>query len=261
MGKLDWLFRRGKKEPEVAYYLQFQPKGQKGWVPVERFTFPVSPEDAKEYMVEPGVYNLQKREGGRISGYAWKDPYVVKGDGEKGLVTERVPGMTDSDRIAQAIESDMTRAVRWFKLPKLIQQAIRSAFGEEGNPIESMAAGGGAAVTAKSLRDTIKELRDEYSDLREIFGSSTDTQSKKIPVKGDVPAWLVYLPEIVDQVGDNVEKRLERFGLIGEKKSHRRLLNMPERPKKKVRVDLGKLKEETSSKKKGAEKRGEKTGK
>lgn len=258
MGVLDKIFRRKKKEPELAYYLQCQPLGQKGWVPVERFDFPASVEDCKGYMTEPGVYNLQKRVSGRIGGYVWEKPFVVKGEKGQIVASRMGGGGTESDKIAQAIETDMVRAVRWFKLPDLIQQAMRKAFGGE-NPFLGGGNGGGQGVTARTVKDAIKSLKEEYEDLHGMFGSTTDTVEQRMKVKGELPAWLVYLPQIADQMGDTIEKRLDKWGLIGSPTGGRRLLTMPDKPVRKRKLDLTKLKRKKEEKvEKGEKKVGEK---
>jgi len=244
VGLLDFLRGKKKKEPDVLYLLMYQPKGQRGWVPVERFTYAPEKEEVSSLMLEPGVYNLQKREGGRISGYAWKEPHTVAGEGAERVVAEKVEG--ESDRVARAIEDDMVRAARWFKLPALIQSAIRQAMGDD-NPLHGVA-GGGESIKVKTLKEQLHELRGEYEDLHSIFGSTTDTQTKKIPVKGEIPAWLVYLPEVADQVGDTVEKRLNKWGLIGETVSKKKLLSMPEKPLKTKRLDLKAIKKKIGEK-------------
>ena len=237
MGILDRLRRKGKKEEKETYYLQYQPAGQKGWVPVERFAFPIEVKDAMQYMNDAGVYNLQKRVGGMIAGYAWDKPYVVKGEAEEGVTVERDTSRVHSDAVAKAIEDDMVRAVRWFKLPQMIQSSIKQAFGGEVPFGE-----GGSSGGSKSLKEQLTEMRKEYDDLGSIFGSVTDTQTKKIPVKGEIPAWLVYMPDITDQMMENVEKRLGKWGLIGEEVPKRKMLEMPEKPVKTKMLDLESLK-------------------
>lgn len=244
----DWARKMfGKKEEGEAYYLQYQPEGQRGWMPVERFAMSVDVKDVVDYMTEPGVYNLQKRVGGKIAGYAWDKPYTVKSsEGAEAVKGERLGTATESDKIALAIENDMMRAVRWFKLPEMIQGAIKKAFGGE---VPFQGEGGQASAPGQlSLREQLAGMRKEYDDLGEIFGSKTDTQSKKIPVKGDIPAWLVYLPEITDQMADSFEKRLTRWGWIGETAPRQRLLEMPARPERTRRVDLKSIKKSKEGK-------------
>lgn len=254
MGRLDKLLRRKKKEEKEAYYLQYQPAGQKGWVPVERFNFPITINEAQQYMLEPGVYNLQKRVGGMIAGYAWDEPYTVKGARVEEVEEEKGGKVTDSDRISKAIEDDMVRAVRWFKLPKMIQQAIRGAFGDE-NPIGEMVEGGAAVVTAKGIKDVLKGMKNDWKDLDDIFGSKATTEDKKIPVEGTIPAWLVYMPDIIDQMGEKIEKRLEKVGLIGEEVPKKKMLEMPEKPVVTKKLDLSKIKRETVGKDEKEEKK------
>lgn len=256
LGILDRLKKKGKKEEKEAYYLQYQPAGQKGWVPVERFNFPISINEAQQYMLEAGVYNLQKRVGGMIAGYAWEKPYVVKGVASEEAEEEKGGKVTDSDRIAKAIEDDMVRAVRWFKLPEMIQKAIKNAFGGGENPIAEMAEGGAAVVTAKGIKEVLKGMKGDWQELDEIFGSKATTEDKKIPVKGDIPAWLVYMPDIIDQMGEKIEKRLERIGFIGEAKPSEKLLKMPEKPVATKKLDLGRIKREVVEKEEKEEKKG-----
>ncbi len=65
--------------------------------------------------------------------------------------------------------------------------------------------------------------------------------SEGIPVKGEIPAWVVYGPKVIDQIGESLEKRLDRitskFGLGAKTPPQTQtptttqsLINLPPRP-------------------------------
>lgn len=268
MGLLDRFIKKKKKEEAEAYYLQYQPEGQKGWLPVERFAFPISLKEAMQYMVEPGVYNLQKRKGGMIAGYAWDEPYTVKGEaGEEGA-GERAGRVTDSDRIATAIESDMVRAVRWFKLPDMIQSAIKKAFGGDEGLSGVLKGGAGLQIpegkTLDQYLDDVEQNRyDRFKKQSERYGyapKGSVSGEAEPEYEGKFPIWMhpKGIPAIVDGVLEQVDKRLAKWGLTGEEKPKKKMLELPEKPVKTKRLDLSGIKKKEEKVEKGGEKPGEK---
>jgi hypothetical protein len=107
-------------------------------------------------------------------------------------------------------------------------------------------------VKQRSLLDEIREARQQQKDLNEAFPLST-SKSQDIPIAGSIPAWMVYAPQVVDQAMDNVEKRLNRWGLIeGAAEGGagaQEIIKLPDKPKKVEEKNVEKEeKEETSEK-------------
>lgn len=260
LGRFDW-FRKKAKPKEEAYYLQYQPTGQKGWVPVERFAYPISIAEAMSYMSQPGVYNLQKRVGGMIAGYAWDEPYVVRGEVSEVATAERG---TESDKVASAIENDMLRAVRWFKLPNMIQDAIKKAFagGDEASGIFGGGGGGLQLPEGKTMDEYLDDLEqkryERFKKQADRFGyapKGSVSGEVEPEYEGKFPIWLhpKGIPAIIDGVLGKIDERLTRWGFIGEQKPTKKLLDLPEKPPPTKRLDLKSLR-------KGSEKKVEKSG-
>jgi len=91
----------------------------------------------------------------------------------------------------------------------------------------------------KSELDNYIEYKDKMIKagfLKEEKGNLT-FGPEGIPVDGSIPAWTVYAPTMVDQIFDNIEKRVENIaGVFGVGKKGRdleNLINMPSKPKPK----------------------------
>jgi len=240
---VDWPWRKKKErgvksEKGVSYRLVWMPRGKKGWKEVEAFAFPVKPDECEELMLKAGSYQLQKRVMGNIAGYEWTEPYTVEKDVE-GASSDVVevdtgkPKLTDSDKIMQLIEDDLLRGLRWVKLPELIAQAYAKVGGV--NLTGSGGKGDGEPVKQKSIGELLAEGKAEYDKLASFFApkGSTTTKEMEIKVEGTIPAWLAWGPEFVDRAMDKVEKRLDKWGLIGgEEKEVEKgpLLKLPDKP-------------------------------
>ena len=243
----DWLRRRGKKKTEGAvYHLVFQPKGTAGWRPVEKFGYPVEQEEAMAFMVNAGTYHLQERVHGKIMGYAWKQPYIIEGKRAKREDEESIPGRTESDRVAEAIETDMVRAVRWMKLPVMISAAMQQAMGGE-EAMKGLMGGGGTVglqipegMTLEEYLDDLEQKRfDRFKNMAERHGyvPKGSTSGEAFPeYEGKLPIWMhpKGVPEMIDQGMEKVERRLEKWKLIPSgKKSvgkEESVFEMPPRP-------------------------------
>ena len=81
--------------------------------------------------------------------------------------------------------------------------------------------------------DMLDRMRDKWERLDSLFGKSrVRGDEAEIPIDGKIPAWMVYAPQLVERVMDNVEKRLEKMGLI--EKGGEEVKNIPEFPKLEV---------------------------
>lgn len=243
-------FLRKKREirevKEGKYVLLFRPKGSRGWIPIDSFEEPIDEETAEsmEYFEKPGLYMLQDKTGGGFGKPVWKKRVEGEEEGEEEM--KFVGRKTESDVVAQAIENDMLRAVRWFKLPAIIQEAAKKAF--QGIPLS----GGGVTpweAEGKSFEDWFmeqqKKMRERFKEMAEIYGyvpaSARVGESDKIPVKGEIPAWFVYAPDFVDKMLQRFEDRLKRWGMIETKEVK---TEMPEFPDIKKYVEEGKRESE-----------------
>jgi len=242
MGLLD-IFR-GKKQRE-EYVLVFQPEGKKGKIPVQVFPEFVSMEDVEEMLKEsgePGRYMLQKKIGGRWAGNAWDRDLVISGEGTEIPEEKLRKSRTSSDRIAELIEEDLTRGFRWLSLPNMIAQAFRKA--QEDFKIDlGKSSEGEKIIRLKEGQDITDLIMEEYEKFRkkaEVFGyvksSGTTGQTDKLPVKGEVPWQYVYVPELIDKIGDIVTKRAVLFGLVSPKEIKERERELAEMEMKEKKI-------------------------
>jgi hypothetical protein len=89
-----------------------------------------------------------------------------------------------------------------------------------------------------SLNQTLKQIKETLSDIREtgkLLGlkepeSTSKSMVQGIPVKGEVPAAAIYIPQAIEQILESIEKRADKLGIF-------ELLT----PKKKVVEETGPL--------------------
>jgi len=102
--------------------------------------------------------------------------------------------------------------------------------------IESLSAK--PASQPKSELDSYIELQDKLRRAgllkeEETAGKITFGEGG-IPVSGEIPAWAVYAPTVIDQIFDNIEKRISgiasNFGIGKTSKRMKDLINIPPRP-------------------------------
>jgi len=222
VGILDKIFRRGKKKEvggAVKYILKRR-VASGGMTKVSELAEPTPIEELYESLT-PGIYSLHKYQKGQTGFEPVWGPVEVLGDEQPGQE------VTMAKR-----PSPFTGLREWADEMKGAQEDLKAAF-EVLGPMagyQKQGEGGG-----KSIVDQLHEAKEELKKLQEIFPSST-TKSQEIPVEGSIPAALVYAPTAIDQALDAVEKRLLRWGLVGEEEpggvGGREVIKMPEKPRK-----------------------------
>ena len=71
-------------------------------------------------------------------------------------------------------------------------------------------------VTEDDVIRKLEELRAKYERLEKLFGySRVRSEDVEVPVKGEIPAWAVYMPRMLERMLDSVERRMRQWGLIG----------------------------------------------
>jgi len=112
------------------------------------------------------------------------------------------------------------------------RELIEKKIEELGKPPEP-----GAPKSELDAYIDYKEKMVKAGFLKEDKGTLT-FGPEGIPVDGSIPAWTVYAPTMVDQIFDNIEKRVENIaGVFGVGKKSRdleSLINMPSKPKPKT---------------------------
>jgi len=68
-------------------------------------------------------------------------------------------------------------------------------------------------ATEEDLIDAFMSLKKKYDKLQELFGTvkASMPEEAQIPIKGEIPAWAVYLPNVLDKMMEKVEQRLNRI--------------------------------------------------
>ncbi len=85
---------------------------------------------------------------------------------------------------------------------------------------------------AMAYMDTLKKHKDTLDGL---FPSAT-TGNRDIPLSGSIPAWMAFVPQVIDQSANALEIRLQRWGLIeavgaSELSKEEDPIRLPEKPK------------------------------
>ncbi|GAI53709.1 unnamed protein product, partial [marine sediment metagenome] len=113
---------------------------------------------------------------------------------------------------------------------KAMQDDLKSAFGTLGPMIGFYPAESGKP---KTIVEQLKEAKGDLATLKELFPEST-TGSDQIPIKGEIPAWMVFAPQAIDTGMDAIEKRLLRWGVISPEDvvagEQEEFIEMPNRP-------------------------------
>lgn len=247
------ILRREEKE---KYILLWREPGTRERHPIAEYDYPVEKDEIEGMLTEPGEYLLMKKFKGRWAGKVWDKPIVIREEEVAERVEESIKNVkkrkVDSDAIAEAIEEDLVRGFRWLTLPQMISQAFKKAQEQVNIPqLFGSERSEGVVSDSKNFKKMLLETKKEFDELAELFGYApkreTDIQEKRIPVKGEIPAWLVYMPDAVDTALEKIERRLERWGVVEKKESEiekamegeEELIKLPEKPK----IDISKIEE------------------
>jgi hypothetical protein len=227
---------------EVRYILKKQLPGQ-GMAKVAELKEPLPIDDLYQSL-SPGIYSLHKYKKGQTGFEVVWGPVEVLGEEQ----TAKEATVTTRSR---SVFSGVREIAEDFKAMK----EDLSAFFETFGPMFGYGKGG----QQKTLIEQLKEAREMKDTLDKIFPTST-TKSQEIPIAGSIPAWMVYAPKVVDESMDNIERRLAKWGVIGESSAGaapKEIIKLPEKPKV-VKTEVVKLpekpKEEIEAKKASEEK-------
>ncbi len=217
MGLLERLGIRKSKVamPDVKYVLKRRASNG-GMAKVMELKAPVTIEDVYQHL-EPGIYALHKYTRGQ-SGFEQMWQHEVLGEERQKAVTteKKTSPFSGLRQFAEDIKS--------------AQDDLNEAFTILG-PMMGFKKEGESKT--KSVVEQLKEAKEDLKTLQELFPPAT-TGAKEIPVRGDIPAWMVYAPQAVDILLDNVEKRLYKWDLIAPEKkedtSTKEFINIPNRP-------------------------------
>lgn len=130
---------------------------------------------------------------------------------------------SDIDSIAEFVESIEKMSEHFEKLGEVGVKLAKLS----GKPIIEIPNGGSFEDYVIEMMDNMKK---KWEKLDSLFGKSRVRGGEaEIPVDGKIPAWMVYAPQLAERIMDNVEKRLERMGLIESKSEE--VKSVPEFPK------------------------------
>jgi hypothetical protein len=201
---------------EVRYILKKQLPGQ-GMAKVAELKEPMPIDDLYQSL-SPGIYSLHKYKKGQTGFEVVWGPVEVLGE-EQAAKEATVTTKTRS------VFGGVREVAEDFKAMKEDLAVFFDTFG----PMFGYGKGG----QQKTLIEQLKEAREMKDTLDKIFPSST-TKSQDIPIAGSIPAWMVYAPKVVDESMDNIEKRLAKWGVIGETgagAAPKEIIKLPEKPK------------------------------
>lgn len=216
----------GGGEKGECYYVLKRMTEKGGWAKVLELSNPVSPDDIYKHL-EAGVYRLDKYVKGETKFDVVWGPIQVYGDvpdAEEGVsVKSRRRTVSSKGDIFSFIEEleryseELDRLAEvGVKLAKLGGKSVIEV--PEGRTVEDV------------LVDMLDQLRNRWEKLDGLFGKSrVRGEEAEIPIEGKIPAWMVYAPRAVERVLDNVERRLERWGMING--SEEIVEEIPEFPK------------------------------
>jgi len=172
-------------------------KAKTGWTKVMNLTRMMEPEELYSGLA-PGRYIVHKYEKGS-TGFVEAGPVfdVVGETTEEGATLPRRPSPFAGLR---EFAEDM----------KTMKADLVESFGILGPMIGFSSPGEGEP---KSLIDQLKEAKENQTMYNELFPLST-TGQQDIPVTGEIPAWLVYAPKVIDNSLNSIEQRLIRWDLI-----------------------------------------------
>lgn len=103
---------------------------------------------------------------------------------------------------------------------------------------------------AQSLTEDVSKLRKTLTEIKEtakLMGLKEPESIEKppqssyqnIPVSGSIPAWAVAIPQIINQIFENIEKRAETWLKSSTGES---LIQLPQKPKREIpKIGEGKL--------------------
>ena len=194
-----------KDEEEGAKYILKKRTKKGGMMKVDEYLEPVDMEDLFEDL-PAGIYALHKYQKGK-SGFTqiW-GPIEVTDDGS-GKETPAVPKQTGS-----AMEQMIVVLKGVAELKATAQEefdVIAPFFGYNTGKGET-----------KSFIEQMAEAKTQYESLGGYFGKQT-SGAEPIKYSGEVPIWLhpQLIPELIDGSMDKIERRLDRWGIIGEVKA------------------------------------------
>jgi len=227
MGLLDRILRRKPAEPESAkYILKRQNKETGGMAKVSEFAEIVEIEDLYKDLV-PGIYALHKYSKGK-SGFdvVWGPIEVTGNGGDEGETTSRKGKGSALEQMVGVLKG----MAELQKNAKEEFDVIAPFFGY----------GGAGGKEPKTLLEELKDAKDQYELLGGFFGDRTSGDAP-ISYKGEVPIWLhpKLIPGLADNIMDNIEKRLGRWGALPSAKTNERkkiedeLPAFPQRPPRK----------------------------
>lgn len=129
---------------------------------------------------------------------------------------------SDLDSIAEFVESIERMSEHFEKLGEVGIKLAKLS----GKPVVELPDGRNFEDYVIDMMDNMKK---KWEKLDSLFGKSRVKGGEaEIPVDGKIPAWMVYAPQLADRIMDNVERRLEKFGLI---EKNEEVKSVPEFPK------------------------------
>jgi hypothetical protein len=223
-----------KAEREVKYVIRkwvrtIDENGKeiKGWFPVEGlvFDYPVSPEEVLPALEDNEIYSLSPL--GRDGKYR-KAVWVIDTSEEKEV---KVKGRRKEFTVGNFIDTliSVSDAVENYQ----------DKFSKALTVLERLS-GKGVALKEGDITDLIVEEYEKFRKKAEVFGyvksSGTTGQTDRLPVKGEVPWQYVYVPELIDKIGDIVTKRAVLFGLVSPKEIKERERELAEMEMKEKKI-------------------------
>lgn len=242
--KIKGLLKKGSDGKNIVGYALWynQPGKRGGRVQVCKFDHKPTAQELQSVINgfgKEGVYSLQeivKQGGGEIFGNViWKQKFVFEDSYEDEDDVEEVEEEKPKRRRRRTSGggSDFMDMLEGLK-------AMKEQFEEMAEVGAFLARLGGKNIIelpdGKSMEELVIEqmdkLRQKYEKMRELFGDSrVSAEDAQIPVEGKIPAVAVYLPKLLDQVMDSAERRLKRWGVLGDEEDSK--VEVPEFPEMK----------------------------
>jgi len=197
MGILDRLLRRKKKgedEKDVKYILKR--RGESGGMEKVAELQEPTPIENLYKTLTPGIYSLHKYKKGQTGFDVVWGPVEVLGEAE-----EKTGGTSGVRKSPFAAMKEQLEGFKEIKDDmKEMGALFTDLFAEKKVSMED----------AMGYFDTLKKHKDS---LDALFPGAT-TKSNEIPLSGTIPAWMAFVPQVIDQSADALEKRLVRWGLV-----------------------------------------------
>jgi len=223
--KIRSLFKRPRKEEvkeepvkQEEGFTKFvlkvmNPKKRGGWEKVAEFEDVVTPDEVVtmldegtiEKVIPGGIYRLDGYVHGKFK-TLWKIKYfpdeMEEEEEERREVRHeqelrrRVGGLGELDALVEQLRAVAEQRKKLAELAELLSEVA-----------------GTKRATEEDLIDAFMSLKKKYDKLQELFGTvkASMPEEAQIPIKGEIPAWAVYLPNVLDKMMEKVEQRLNRI--------------------------------------------------